>query len=330
MLWVLLGIAVLIGLLMLASYAAYFICFYSPKEREFDPFDRSFRGQYEQYKDQIIASSRFMADTPFEEVCIRSFDGFRLAGKYYHTDSGAPLMILFHGYRSMAYRDCSGGYALAKKMGFNVLAIDQRGHGSSGGRTITFGVLERKDCLAWINYATSRFSESAPIVLWGLSMGAATVLMASGMELPSNVSAVIADCGYATPCDIIKKVCMDMHCPAKLVYPFVRLGAKIYGGFDLEETSALESVANTNLPILIIHGEDDRLVPYEMSRTIYSACASPARLFTVAGAGHGLSYMVDPVGYEQAVVSFLGEVSLLKEHIQNNAFCQNILDTIKS
>ena len=108
----------------------------------------------------------------------------------------------------------------------------------------------------------------------------------------------------------------DMHLPAWLMYPFVKLGALIFGGFHLEESSAITAVKNAKIPILIIHGEDDRFVPCRMSRKLAEVCASSCTLFTVPGAGHGLAYMIDPKGYEEAIYRFLKSVPVLADKIK--------------
>ena len=135
-------------------------------------------------------------------------------------------------------------------------------------------------------------------------MGASTVMMASAMELPPNVISALADCGYTSAKDIIKKVIHEMKLPANLLYPFVKLGAKLYGHFDLEETSPLEAMKNCRIPIIFIHGETDDFVPCDMSRANYDACIAPKRLFTVADAGHGMSYLLDNAGYFKALKEF--------------------------
>ena len=165
-------------------------------------------------------------------------------------------MILFHGYRSMALRDSAGGYILAKKAGFNVLAIDQRAHGRSGGCVISFGIQERRDCLCWVQYLSTRFGEETPLILSGLSMGAATVLMSTDLPLPENVVGIMADCPYDSPAAIIQKVAKEQGYPPKLVYPFVYLGAMLFGRFRLTETTALEAVRDCKIPILLMHGEN--------------------------------------------------------------------------
>jgi fermentation-respiration switch protein FrsA (DUF1100 family) len=280
--------------------------------------------QYEALLDGIFHCTRRMEEAPCQYVPIRSWDGVQLSARYYHHADGAPLLILFHGYRSMALRDSAGGYSLGKKSGMNVLAVDQRAHGRSGGRTITFGIKERKDCLSWIQFANRKFGADTSIIISGLSMGAATVLMATGLTLPDNVAGVIADCPYDSPAGIIQKVAAEEGYPPKLVYPFVRLGALLFGHFRLTETTALDAVSNSRTPILLIHGSDDRFVPCVMSETL--ATSNPlCSLHIFPNAGHGLSYTSDPKRYEAVVFSFLTSLPMLQEHMKNSEYVQNVL-----
>lgn len=315
---------VALAVLLLALYT-FMICFYAPKKRCEDPYSLIKGKQYEEVKEHIVACTGIMERTQCQRVNIRSHDGLKLSGRYYHTADGAPLLLMMHGYRSMALRDDAGGFMLGKKLGFNVLAVDQRGHGKSEGRVITFGIKERLDCLRWINHAIDRFGSQTKIVLSGLSMGAATVLMTSDLELPENVVGIMADCPYSSPAGIIKKVCRDRHIPDKLAYPFIRLGAQIYGGFDLESDCATESVKHANIPIMLVHGTDDRFVPYPMSKKIFEACKDNARLHLFENAGHGLCYMVDPVRYETVTVEFLRSIPQLKAHFDKNSYAQKVL-----
>jgi len=135
-------------------------------------------------------------------------------------------------------------------------------------------------------------------------MGAATVMMASAERLPANVRYVLADCGYSTAKDIIKKVIREMHLPPEILYPFVRLGGRIFGRFDLEETSPLEAVKSSNVPILFIHGNGDDFVPCDMSVELYGACGSEKELVIIEGAGHGLAYPVNKEEYLAALSEF--------------------------
>lgn len=252
-------------------------------------------------QDEIIAE---FLEVPYEEVSITSHDGLKLTGRYYHAADGAPLEIQCHGYKGNALRDFSGAKRIARAAGRNVLLINQRCHGGSEGKTITFGILERKDVLGWINYANHRFG-SVPILLSGVSMGAATVLMVAGMELPNNVRGVIADCPYDAPSNIIKKVLgQDMGMPVKVVYPLIRLGGMLYGKFNLGADSPVEAVKRAQIPILLIHGDDDRFVPHPMSCNIHAAAPEKIEFHTIPGAGHALNYVTDPEGYTKIVNNF--------------------------
>jgi pimeloyl-ACP methyl ester carboxylesterase len=242
---------------------------------------------------------------PAEKITIRSYDGKKLCALYYHVAENAPVQIEFHGYKGNYLRDFCGGNKLARTMGHNTLVVHQRSHVDSDGRTISFGIKERKDCLSWINYACKRFGNDTPIFLSGISMGAATVLMTLEFNLPSNVIGVIADCPYSSPKEIIKKVAKDIGYPPNLFFPFIWLGGFIYGHFNVSAARATDAVKKSQIPILIIHGEDDRFVPCEMSRKIHEANKEKIRLVTVPNAGHGLSYMIDSDKYTKEVKGFI-------------------------
>jgi fermentation-respiration switch protein FrsA (DUF1100 family) len=212
---------------------------------------------------------------------------------------------MFHGYRGSAERDLCGGVHRCFALGRSALIVDHRGAGESDGRIITFGIKERRDCLDWIKYTAERFGEDAKIIITGISMGAATVMMTLSEDLPRNVIGAIADCGYTSPKEIITKVMGDLKLPSAIFYPFVKLGAKIFGGFNLEEFSALEGVAGCKIPIIFIHGEADTFVPCDMSVRLYEACTAPhKRLFTLPDTGHGLAYPKDPEEYYRVIREF--------------------------
>lgn len=262
----------------------------------------------EKYKDHVEGVHRniqAIKDSVFEKWTITARDGTKLVGKYYHQADEAPVVMMFHGYRSSAIRDGMGAFKACKECGYNILMVDQRAHRESGGKCITFGVKERYDCVDWIYEVCRKCGKDVKIILIGLSMGASTVMMATGLDLPKNVKGVIADCGYSTPKDILQTVIRIMKLPVRLAYPVVKLSAKIYGKFDLEGASATEALAKCKVPILFIHGEADELVPCEMSRTNYEACASEKELYTVAGAGHGLSYLTNVEAYMGKFKGFL-------------------------
>ena len=302
-----LTICIILAIIFGGAYYSYRIAFYSPmKNREKIP---EVKGEkYEVHKAAIRDLFRELKNKPCEFVTIMSRDGLILSGRYYHVQDGAPLAIGFHGYKSCWLTDFCGGADIAFQMGQNVLLIDERAHGKSQGRSITFGIKERQDLLCWIEYAVNRFGADTKILLYGVSMGGATVLMASELELPQNVKGIVADCPYSSPLDIILAVGKQTGYPSKLIRPFIILGAKLFGGFDVQETTAAEAVKHTKVPILIIHGAEDTFVPPEMSKCIAEANPAMIRRFTFPDADHALSYMIDTQRYRDLVTDFISHV----------------------
>lgn len=286
------------------SYYAYRSAFYHLPRADEDVYRLPKGEQYERERERMTALIAELDALPFEEVRIKSQDGKTLFGRYYHVADGAPLEIQLHGYHGAAIRDFCGGNKLAREAGRNTLLIDERAHGKSGGRTITFGIKERGDCAAWINYACERFGNDTPIILSGVSMGAATVLMAAELDLPQNVVAIMADSPYTSPEAIIHKVCRDRGLPPAPTMVFIRLGAILYGHFRLTG-SAIDAVKKANVPILIVHGEDDRFVPCEMAREIYESAPDKIALETFPDAGHGISYIADTERYASVTEKFI-------------------------
>ena len=292
---------------MAGSFYAYHIAFYSPHKNR-DQVVKPKDPQYDPYRQEMRRIFHQLNDRPCEIVSIISHDGLNLSGRYYHINDGAPLDIGFHGYRSHPITDFSGGTELSFQMGHNVLLIDERAHGKSDGCTISFGIQERLDLLDWVNYAIQRFGDDVEILLYGVSMGGATVLMASNLPLQGNVKGIIADCPYAKPLDVIIYVGERTSFPTWLIKPFAILAARMYGGFDLMEMDAVRAVKNAVVPILIIHGEADRYVPCNMSEAVALANPTMVRRFTFPDAAHGISYLVDTPRYHKIVKEFVQQV----------------------
>lgn len=289
------------------SLYAYRIAFFVPKKHREEPpkpTDPSLLALME----RIRPLYRKLKARPCELVSIQSHDGLTLWGRYYHVKDGAPLDIGFHGYRSSAFTDFCGGSELSFAMEHNLLLIDERAHGKSGGSTITFGILERHDVLSWVNYAVDRFGPETEILLYGVSMGAATVLMAADQPFPGNVKGIIADCPYSNAMDIILHVGRSNPLPQWLIRPFVILGARLFGGFDVLQWDAERAVKASRLPILIIHGEDDAFVPCAMSQPAALANPEMVERYTFPGADHALSYLTDPERYGKLVREFVRKV----------------------
>lgn len=307
-LWSMLFAALLAAALSLAiAYYCYRVGFYAPRKPLPEGAIQLPEGEiYKKYWESMKRWTLETRETPHETFTITSFDGLTLSGNYYEYAPGAPMEIMFHGYRGSAERDLSGGMQRCFKLGRSAFIVDQRCSGKSGGNVITFGVNEHKDCLAWVDFAVNHFGPDVKIILTGLSMGAATVLMAGGRELPENVIGILADCGYNSQKEIIQKTIREMGLPPRLAYPFAKLGARVFGHFNLEEITPEEAVKHCKVPVLFFHGDTDDYVPCYMSQKTYEACASRKQLVIIPGAGHGLSYPVGKETYMKAAREFFG------------------------
>ncbi|MBQ7948709.1 MAG: alpha/beta hydrolase [Clostridia bacterium] len=306
--YLIVGIAVIafICIVLAIAYYCFRRVFYSPARTPLkeDEYEIPPGEIYEPYREEMVAWMKETREMPHEKVSVSSFDGLTLRGRYYEYQKGAPVEMLFHGYQGNSERDLCGGVQRCFSLGRNALLIDQRGSGESDGHVISFGINERKDCLKWIEFAIEKFGKDVKIMLGGVSMGAATVLMTAGETLPENVVCALGDCGYSSAKEIIQKIVKEMHLPPKLVYPFIKLGARLFGHFDLDETSPVKAMETCKIPVLLLHGDEDAFVPFEMSQKIYDACTTPKRLITIKGAGHGLAYPKDKAGYIAALKEF--------------------------
>ena len=302
--WIL-GIFALLAAVLLISYFCFKMAFYTNRKEVRPEFDIPEGEIYEPYREQMVQWMKEVRALPHEDVSVTSFDGLTLRGRYFEFSPNAPIELMFHGYRGNADRDLCGGVQRCFALGHSALIVDQRSCGKSQGHVITFGVKEHRDCHTWLEFMQKRFGPEAKIILCGISMGASTVLMAAGEKLPQNVIGVLADCGFSSARAIIQKVVReDMKLPPKLSYPFVQLGARIFGGFTLDENPAIEAVKRCRVPVILFHGEADDFVPCDMSRELYGACAGKKHLVTIPGAGHGLSYLVEPERYLAEVDAF--------------------------
>ena len=295
-------------LFFVITLACFLLVFYSPKRKRLAENEYDIpRGKiYMAHRDKIIEWTRLARTLPYEEMTVISHDGLTLRGRYYEYAPAAPTEILFHGYRGNALRDMSGGVYRARMLGRNAILVDQRASGESDGHVISFGINESLDCLAWIKAAEEKLGADAEFMITGISMGAATVMMAAGMGLPKSVKGVLADCGYTSPKEIITKVLReDLHLPPVIFYPIIRLGARLFGRFDLEGYSPISAMQRIDVPLILYHGTADAYVPSYMSDELYAACKSKEkRIVNIDGAGHGLAFPTDMEAYVDALRDF--------------------------
>lgn len=275
---------------------------------------------WSQYAPFMQERKAFMLAQDHREVSQMSFDNLKLHATFFpaldeyvdKTDVAAgrkKAVICFHGYTSKGMSDYIGLSDYYLKRGYAMLLPDARAHGESEGEYIGFGCLDRKDALVWINWVIQELGEDVEIVLHGTSMGGATVLMASGLELPPQVKGIVSDCGFTSPKEVFTHVLNSMyHLPAFPVIQGADIMNKKLAGYGMDECNAKREVAHAKVPILFIHGSNDTFVPAWMCDEIYDCCASPKKKLIVEGAAHAESYYKDTEKYEQALNEFFQEI----------------------
>ena len=271
-LWIALA-AVLAAALLLLGAAVFFFKFSIRryrKERADEQYEEA-DSIWNPFAPRMKEAQAYIRAHTREKVKLTSFDGLELAALYLPVERPRGTVIAFHGYRSLATIDFALEVEFLHRLGYDVVLPYQRSHGESQGKYITYGVKERFDCQSWARYAARRWGDRS-LFLMGISMGAATVLMASGLELPPNTRGIVADCGFTTPWDIMAHV-------ARRDYKLPRA--------------------------LFLHGEKDDFVPVSMTEENYHACASPKALRLVPGAEHAQSFGVDTPGCEETIQRFL-------------------------
>lgn len=267
---------------------------------------------WEKYFPLMEERKNFVMAQTHRDVYLTSFDGLKLHATYFPAVSrngSINLVICFHGYTG---EGLSNHVAIADyflKRGYAMLMPDARAHGASEGKYIGFGCLDRQDALSWIQWAVQECGENTRILLHGTSMGGATVLMTSGLELPDNVKGIVSDCGFTSPKEVFTHVLNHMyHLPAFPAIQGADLINRKLAGYGMDECNARREVQKAKVPILFIHGSADTFVPCSMCHEIYDSCRSPKRKLIIEGAAHAESYYKDMETYEKALTEFTEEV----------------------
>lgn len=249
----------------------------------------------------------WLKEVKSKETTILSNDGLKLWCKlYFQYNKSDKWVIIAHGYTS-SHEDVESIALNFYNKGYNVLTPDMRAHGNSEGKYIGMGWLDRKDMLLWIEHILSLDSNSQ-IVLYGESMGGATVMMTSGEELPSNVKAIVEDCGYTSVQEMFEAQLYERFgLPPFPILNAAELMTNIRAKYDFHEASALEQVKKSKTPMLFTHGGNDTYVPTEMVYRVYEAASCEKDILVIDGAGHGAAPDVDPETYYKKVFSFLNK-----------------------
>ncbi|MBR0033078.1 MAG: alpha/beta hydrolase [Treponema sp.] len=339
------GFGVVAGIVVLYLafvYGAVFV----PAFTRYVPSDRKNIKHFKekQYYDAYKIEKNWFEEQNAQEISIKSFDGLKLVAYNLPNKNPVGTIILMHGYHSEPLREYAALVHFYYDLGYNIVMPVQRTHGDkkgfySEGKYITFGIKERYDLRDWILKANQIYGDDTPLFLQGISMGCATVVMALGLELPSNVCGVIADCGFTAPRAIIWKVLKnDMKLPtARMIIKIGNFLTNKLAGFDMDDYSTFDAINfNINrinqIPILFIHGTKDDFVPIDMSRQNFAKCLvtpyydldggvkiqnnsqqEKYSLVELDGAVHAIENFMQPATYKDAVSKFLEKYNRASE-----------------
>lgn len=251
------------------------------------------------------SQEKWLKQQQIEHVQITSFDGLMLRGLLIKAKQESDKMVIaIHGYRMNNLKEYAKYLQFYHDAGFHILLPDNRAHGQSEGKYIGFGYLDKFDCLQWIDFVEKQSQKNIQIILHGISMGSATVLMASGEPLSQAVKCIISDCGYSSMMEEVKHAIQQTPIPSIMMKPAAFL-SRYHAGYDFKKVSTIEQVKKSHTPTLFIHGDQDNFVPTKMVYELYGACPSQKELLIVKGAKHAQSFDVDPDLYQRTVLSFI-------------------------
>lgn len=251
--------------------------------------NQSNENPYSAYSFAVHEAEKKLRKNSFQRVTVKSFDGLTLNGFLKKAKNAKRIILAVHGYKSNCFKD----FALVSEHLFQsdctVLFIEQRAHGASESDFTSFGINERHDCITWLDFIVGNISSELPVYLYGVSMGAASVLMASGKQLPSNVKGIIADSPFTSPIDIIsytldRKSKKNVN-KEKIKEQLDKMIMKRFG-FSLYDFSVDEALKSISRPVLLFHGTSDRLTPFSMTEEIFHNCHSEKNLVIFENSKH--------------------------------------------
>lgn len=298
-------VGAIVLLLFLSGVYVFLVACVRQKDMQWLDKEKIEKTPYAPFYDSIVAANTWINAHDPQEVFVTSHDGLKLRALWIPAENPRGTILFAHGYRSTYLADFGMALDFYHDQGMNLLLPDQRSHGKSEGRFITFGVKESRDMLAWLELHNSRLA-NCPVILSGLSMGASTMMYLADQDLPDNVKGMIVDCGFTSPKAIISAVFRYVtHLPPWLCMWSTGICTRLFAGFGITEKDSAKTLCKNKLPIVMIHGTADSFVPCDMTRLGYAACTGPKQVLLVEGAEHGLSFLVENERYTQTVRQFL-------------------------
>ena len=245
-------------------------------------------------------------ELPFESADIISFDGLRLHADFLRGEPGTKVTMIFcHGYKSEAAFDFAAMYDFYRSLGYNLVYLNMRAHGKSGGKYIGFGVLDRFDVQSWAKKVAELFPDTS-IFLHGMSMGAASILQSADLELDPAVCGIIADCGFSSTNEVFRNLVGGLyHLPATPFVDIFEAVNRMTAGYGFTDADSVRSMEKSRLPLAYICGDCDRYVPLDMAMRIYNACVQDKVLLIAEGAGHAASFMTENEKYKNLITEFI-------------------------
>ena len=245
-------------------------------------------------------------ELPFESADIISFDGLRLHADFLRGEPGTKVTMIFcHGYKSEAAFDFAAMYDFYRSLGYNLVYLNMRAHGKSGGKYIGFGVLDRFDVQSWAKKVAELFPNTS-IFLHGMSMGAASILQSADLEFDPAVCGIIADCGFSSTNEVFRNLVGGLyHLPATPFVDIFEAVNRMTAGYGFTDADSVRSMEKSRLPLAYICGDCDRYVPLDMAMRIYNACVQDKVLLIAEGAGHAASFMTENEKYRNLITEFI-------------------------
>ena len=314
MLWLYISISILFTLAFLFMIGGYMVFLRIAPRKE--KRGESFEEQFSEYRLSMATETRLRADFSWfdenrtREICATSRDGLKLMATVVEAENARGVLLLFHGYLSNARRDFCMHMKILHDAGYHLIVADQRSHARSEGQYICFGTRESEDVAVWRERAAELYGKDMPIALVGLSMGGATVLMASALIDKSDtaVRCVVADCPFSSPIDIVSQVMKNSNKipPVPLVH-FANFWCRHLASFSLTAPSSADCLARSHLPALLFHGTADDYVPYKHSQEVVRLAPDRAKLILFEGAKHAESIYYNEKLYTDELLAFLEE-----------------------
>lgn len=307
-----LWLTILFAFLVITFAFAYMI-FYRVSVRK-KPRQPDVRSLFSQNKIDIIGEEnikntlKWIENSISEDVYIMSDDGLKLHASLINAENAKGVIIIFHGYRSFGARDFCQQLPILHDAGYHIMLVDQRSHGKSEGKYIYYGTKEYKDALLWRKKASIIYGNDIPIALFGLSMGGATVLMASGEieKDDTQVKCIIADCPFYSAYEIITHVLWKYFkiYPQPIIH-FVKFWCRFLADFNMNSPSCAEQAKKSSLPFLLFHGKEDKFVPTECSVKLANELSDKAKLVLIEKAEHAEAIYYDRELYKKELLEFL-------------------------